>query len=90
MASWFSPIDRRDFLAGIGTASLAPFLPGTSPAQAASSLTLHAQRDTRSLLPPGLDTLLWSLFGQAETNAKPGEGFGFTFSNELTAPAVMS
>jgi FtsP/CotA-like multicopper oxidase with cupredoxin domain len=90
MASRFSPIDRRVFLAGAGAASLAPLLPGISAAQAKPSLTLHAQRDTRGLRPAGLDTLLWSFRGQAEVEARPGQGFNFTFTNELPAPAVLS
>jgi FtsP/CotA-like multicopper oxidase with cupredoxin domain len=90
MASRFSPIDRRDFLAGVGAASLAPLLSGISAARAGSSLTLRAQRDTRSPRPAGLDTLLWSFLGQAEGQPKPGEGFNFTFSNELPVPAVLS
>jgi FtsP/CotA-like multicopper oxidase with cupredoxin domain len=90
MASRFSPIDRRDFLLQAGAASLVPFLPGISAARAGSSLTLHAQRDTRSQRPAGLDALLWSFVGQAQAEAKPGAGFGFTFSNELPVPAVLS
>ncbi len=90
MTSRFSPIDRRDFLAGLGAASLAPLVSGISTARAGSSLTLHAQRDTKSLRPAGLDTLLWSPIGPAEAGAKPSQGFSFTFSNELPAPAVLS
>ena len=90
MASRFSPIDRRDFLAGVGAASLAPLLSGISGARAGSPLVLHARRDTRSLRPAGLETLLWSFLGQAEGQPKPGEGFNFTFSNELPVPAVLS
>jgi FtsP/CotA-like multicopper oxidase with cupredoxin domain len=90
MASRFSAIDRRDFLAGVGAASLAPLLPGIPAARAGSSLTLHAQRDTGSLRPAGLETLLWSPLGQAEGLPKPGQGFNFTFSNELPVPAVLS
>lgn len=90
MTSRFSPIDRRHFLAGTGAASLAPLLSGISPAQAKSSLTLRAQPDTRSLRPAGLDALLWSVFAPADSEAKPGQEFRFTFSNELPVPTSLS
>jgi FtsP/CotA-like multicopper oxidase with cupredoxin domain len=86
MASRISHSNRRDFLAGLGAVALGPSLPGPAAAEAKSSLTLHAQVDTRSLRPADVDALLW----EAEAGPRLGDRLSLTFSNDLPVAAALS
>jgi FtsP/CotA-like multicopper oxidase with cupredoxin domain len=88
MAKWISLLDRRGFLAGLGTAVAVPGLPCGARAETPQRLALAAKETAISLRPGQPDTLAWSLAAQPATfRFKPGQ-IDVTFQNDLPVPAV--
>jgi FtsP/CotA-like multicopper oxidase with cupredoxin domain len=56
-------LDRRELMAGLGSAALAPIWPATGYAQGRPSLSLQAKPASLALRPGGPPTPIWSLHG---------------------------
>jgi FtsP/CotA-like multicopper oxidase with cupredoxin domain len=97
MASPKLPLNRRELMAGLGAAALAPLWPVAGGAQGnpqgilqgRTSLTLQARADGLLLRPGGAATPVWSLQGP-ELAPKRGETLDITFGNELPVPAILN
>ncbi len=89
MASPKFPLDRRELMAGLGAAALAPMWPAAGRAQARPALALQAKADSVALRPNAPATPIWSLQGP-ELRFKRGETLDIAFGNELPAPAVLN
>ena len=97
MASPKFPLDRRELMAGLGAAALAPMWPVTGRAQgnpqnnlqARVSLALQARPDGLVLRPGNPATPIWSLQGP-ELRFKRGDTIAVDFGNELPVPAVLN
>ena len=89
MASPKFPLDRRELMAGLGAAALAPMWPVAGRAQGNPSLVWQARPDTLALRPGSPATPVWSLHGP-EITFKRGDTLDFAFGNELPVPAVLS
>jgi FtsP/CotA-like multicopper oxidase with cupredoxin domain len=89
MASPKFPLDRRELLAGLGVAALAPMWPVAARAQARPALALQAKADSVALRPSVPATPIWSLQGP-ELRFKRGETLDIGFGNELPVPAVLN
>jgi FtsP/CotA-like multicopper oxidase with cupredoxin domain len=93
MADRILRLDRRELMAGLGAAVLAPAMPGAAAAQGRPSLILQAKAGVLGLRPGSPDTPIWSLAGPAPTlglRFKRGDELEITFSNELPVPAVLN
>jgi FtsP/CotA-like multicopper oxidase with cupredoxin domain len=88
MASPKSLLDRRELMAGLGAAALAPTWPTTGFAQGRPSLSLKAGTTTLELRPGGPATPIWSLHGP-ELRFKRGDTIEVAFGNELPVPATL-
>ena len=88
MASPKSLLDRRELMAGLGAAALAPIWPAAGFAQGRSSLSLKAGPTTLELRPGGPATPIWSLHGP-ELRFKRGSTNEVAFGNELPVPATL-
>ena len=82
MASPKFPLDRRELMAGLGAAALAPMWPAAGRAQARPALALQAKADSIALRPEAPATPIWSLQGP-ELRFKRGETLDIAFGNEL-------
>ena len=89
MASPEFPLDRREVMAGLGAAALAPIWPTAGRAQARPALALQAKADSVALRPNAPATAIWSLQGP-ELRFKRGETLDIAFGNELPVPAVLN
>ncbi|MFG3593502.1 multicopper oxidase family protein [Bradyrhizobium sp. RDI18] len=89
MASPKSTLDRRELLAGLGAAALAPIWPVSGAAQARPPLTLQAKPETLALRPGGTAAPVWSLQGP-DLTFKRGETAEIGFANELPVPVVLN
>jgi FtsP/CotA-like multicopper oxidase with cupredoxin domain len=89
MASPEFPLDRREVMAGLGAAALAPLWPTAGRAQARPALALQAKADSVALRPNAPATAIWSLQGP-ELRFKRGETLDIAFGNELPVPAVLN
>src|SRR6266508_4399237 len=93
MASPKFPLDRRELMAGLGAAALAPMWPvaGRAPGnpQGRPSLALQARPDSLALRPGIAATPIWSLQGP-ELTFKRGDTLAVDFGNGLPAPAVLN
>jgi FtsP/CotA-like multicopper oxidase with cupredoxin domain len=86
-------MDRRELMAGLGAALLAPAAPRIAAAQGRRTLNLTAKAGVLALRPGAPETPIWSL--QSPT---PDPGFRFrrgdelevTLQNELPVPAVLN
>ena len=91
MTDRMSRLDRRQLLAGLGAAVLAPVAPAIATAQGRPPLALRARDGSLALRPGGPDTPIWTLEGPT-----PGPGFRFRrgetleigFGNGLPIPAI--
>jgi FtsP/CotA-like multicopper oxidase with cupredoxin domain len=93
-------LDRRELLAGLGAAALAPppiavaqGLQRTPNAQARPPLALQAKADTIALRPGAPDTPIWSLAGPApdqDFRLKRGDAPEITLRNELPVATVLN
>jgi FtsP/CotA-like multicopper oxidase with cupredoxin domain len=88
MASLKSLLDRRELIAGLGAAGLAPLWPAVGLAQGRSAVTLQARVDSLALRPGAPATPIWSLSGP-ELRFKRGEALELEFGNELPVPVMV-
>lgn len=88
MASPEFPLNRRELMAGLGAAALAPMWPVTGRAQGRPSLALQAKADALALR-DGPPTPVWSLQGP-ELRFQRGDTVKVAFANELPAPAILN
>ncbi|WP_141686742.1 multicopper oxidase domain-containing protein [Bradyrhizobium sp. LMTR 3] len=89
MASPKSTLDRRELIAGLGAAALAPIWPVSGAAQARPPLTLQATPETLALRPGGTAAPVWSLQGP-DLTFKRGETAEIAFANGLPVPVVLN
>jgi FtsP/CotA-like multicopper oxidase with cupredoxin domain len=97
MASPKFPLDRRELMAGLGAAALAPMWPVAGRAQGnlqgnlqdRASLALQARPDSLVLRPGSAATPIWSLQG-SELRFKRGDILAVDFGNELPVPTVLN
>ena len=87
MARAKSLLDRRETIAGLGAAALAPLWPATGLAQGRPSLSLQAKVGSLALR-AGPATPIWSLQGP-ELRFQRGDTVEVSFGNELPVPAVL-
>jgi FtsP/CotA-like multicopper oxidase with cupredoxin domain len=92
MADRFARLDRRELMAGLGSAVLAPALPRIAAAQAGAALALHAKAGLIALRPGEPDTAIWSLQGGADRDFRyrRGDQLEITLRNELPGPTVLN
>src|SRR5258707_14958020 len=93
MADRILRLDRRELLAGLGAAVLAPAMASTAGAQGRLSLTLQAKAGVIALRPGRPDTPIWSLQGQTPDTGfrfKRGDALEITLQNELPAATVLN
>ncbi len=93
MADRIPLMHRRELLAGLGAAALAPALPSIATAQTRPSLALQAKDGVIALRPGKPDTPIWTLEGPASGPAgrfKRGETLEVALGNGLPVPAVAS
>lgn len=93
MADRILRLDRRELLAGLGFAALAPALPGFAAAQGRPRLTLQAKAGTIALIPGQPDTPIWSLRSappEPVLSFKRGDELEIGLQNELSLPALLS
>ena len=88
MASPKFPLDRRELMAGLGAAALAPIWPETGYAQGRPTLSLQAKPANLALRPGGPATPIWSLHGP-ELRFMRGDTLKVAFGNELPVPAAL-
>jgi FtsP/CotA-like multicopper oxidase with cupredoxin domain len=93
MANGILVSDRRQFLAALGSASLAPMLPRTSHAEAPQTVALEAKAGTVSLRPGQADTPACSLQLEAPATSpilrvKRGTQLEIALHNALNVPVV--
>ena len=83
-------LDRRELVAGLGAALIAPALP--SRAAAEGVLALQARADTLDLRPGQPATAIWSLGGgtHAELRFQRGETLQVQLGNATTAPLALN
>src|SRR6202043_3565427 len=81
-------MDRRELMAGLGAAALAPIWPESGSAQGRSALTLQPKPDILALR-PGAETPIWSI-GSSELRFRRGDTVDLTLANELPRPAVLN
>jgi FtsP/CotA-like multicopper oxidase with cupredoxin domain len=93
MADRILRLDRRELLAGLGAAVLAPAMASTAGAQGRLYLTLLAKAGVIALRPGGPDTPMWSLQGPAPDSSfrfKRGDELEITLQNQLPVPTVLN
>ena len=87
-----SGLDRRELMAGLGAAALAPFAPAAGLAQgkpqAQPALALQAKPASLPLRTDGPATPIWALQGP-ELGFGRGETAEITFANELPVPTLL-
>ena len=89
MASPKLPLNRRELMAGLGAAALAPIWPAAGRAQPRPALALQAKADSVALRPNAPPTPIWSLQGP-ELRSKRGGILDIAFGNELPVSAVLN
>jgi FtsP/CotA-like multicopper oxidase with cupredoxin domain len=93
MADGIFPLNRRELMAGLGAAALAPALPAMAVAQTSPGLTLQARPGVAPFRPGQQNTAVWSILTPA---SEPGRSFRrgdqleVTLANELPIPAVLN
>jgi FtsP/CotA-like multicopper oxidase with cupredoxin domain len=93
MADRILRLDRRELLAALGAAVLAPAMASIAGAQGRPSLTLQAKAGVIALRPGGPDTPIWSLQGPAPDpnfRFKRGDELEITLQNQLPVPTVLN
>jgi FtsP/CotA-like multicopper oxidase with cupredoxin domain len=93
MADRTFPLSRRDLIAGLGAAVLAPTRTAKAAALGRPSLLLQAKAGTIALRPGQADTPIWSLQGPAATSVlrfRRGDELEVTFENQLPVPAILN
>jgi FtsP/CotA-like multicopper oxidase with cupredoxin domain len=82
------PLNRRELMAGLGAAALAPMWPVAGRTQGRPSLALQAKADALALR-DGPPTPIWSLQGP-ELRFQRGDTLEVAFGNELPVPALLN
>lgn len=82
------PLNRRDLMAGLGAAVLAPAWPAAGQVQRRPSVGLQAKADTLALR-DGPQTPVWALHGP-ELRFKRGDAVEVALSNELPVPLLLN
>jgi len=91
MTQRISQLNRRELMAGLGAAVLAPATPPIVVAQGRASLTLRAKAGAVALRPGQPDTPIWSFQGSSpEVRLKRGEELEVTLLNELPLPVGLN
>jgi FtsP/CotA-like multicopper oxidase with cupredoxin domain len=92
MADRIARLDRRELMAGLGAAFLAPALPPIAHAQGRERLALQAKAGLIALRPGEPDTAVWSLQAGADRQFRfrRGDQLEITLGNELSEPAVLN
>jgi FtsP/CotA-like multicopper oxidase with cupredoxin domain len=87
-----SQLDRREVLAGLGAAVMAPTMPGFASAQARARLTLGAEPSTLALGPAYPASLIWGLQGSPAPGMRfmRGGELEIAFHNELPIAAALN
>ena len=83
-----SVLNRRELIAGLGAATLAPFAPAASLAQTRPTLAWQAKPASLVLRPDGATTPVWGLQGP-ELRFGRGETAEIAFANELPVPVLL-
>jgi FtsP/CotA-like multicopper oxidase with cupredoxin domain len=84
--------DRRQLLAGLGAAALAPGLGLIAAAKAAQSIALEAKADILDAGPTGPHPAVWSLSGprtDRSIRARRGDTLEVTLQNDLPVPVTL-
>jgi FtsP/CotA-like multicopper oxidase with cupredoxin domain len=90
MASRFSPIDRRVFLAGMGATALGAGLTPASAAGAGQPLTLRAKPSSLALRTGQAETPIWLLDGSSPAHRfKRGDTLEITLQNDVSGPVAL-
>ena len=90
MASGFSTLDRREFLAGLGAAALVPALPRIAAAEGAQPWLLRAKPGTIALAAgPGYAGVVAQAAPDQALRFKRGDTLEVSFANDLPVPAVL-
>jgi FtsP/CotA-like multicopper oxidase with cupredoxin domain len=90
MASRFFPIDRRDFLAGVGAAALGAGFTPANAAGAGQPLTLRASTGSLALRPGQAGTPIWLLDGPSPAlRFKRGDTLEMTLQNDVSGPVAL-
>ena len=91
MADRIFPLNRREFMAGLGSAVLGPTI--ARRREGRPSLVLQAKADVIALRPGAPDTPIWSLGGSTSDPAlrfKRGDAIEVALANELPVPAALN
>jgi hypothetical protein len=78
-------MNRRDWMAGFGAASLGLLLPGSPLAQGRPAIAIKAQQGGLGIRNGGPETPIWML-GSPELRFRRGEDLQVEFANDLTVP----
>ena len=92
MTDQIFPLNRREFMTGLGFAVLGPASSSTALAEGRPSLVLQAKAEIVALRPGTPDTPIWSLGGstsEAGLRFKRGDAIEVTLANQLPVPAVL-
>ena len=90
MADQIFPLNRREFVAGLGSAVLGPAI---ALAGGSLPLALQAKADVVALRPGSPDTPIWSLGGSTSDPVlrfKRGDAIEVALANRLPVPAVLN
>src|ERR1700736_525327 len=92
MTGRIARLDRRELMAGLGVAILAPGLTRIAAAQARAPLALQAKAGTIALRPGEPDTAIWSLQGGPDRHFrfKRGDQLEITLENGLPGPTGLN
>ena len=91
MARPMFPLDRREWMAGLGAVALTPFSTAAGRAQGRPSLALRASVGNFTLRPGGPPTAIWSLMGPAnELRFKRGDSLEIAIENELPTALALN
>jgi FtsP/CotA-like multicopper oxidase with cupredoxin domain len=93
MADRNSPLDRREFLAGLGAVVLSPAMSGMAVAQVPSGLSLQAKAAVAALREGGPETPIWSLGTPSPRSGlrfRRGDQLEVTLGNQLPVPAILN
>src|SRR3984957_2286785 len=92
MTDQIFPLNRREFMTGLGFAVLGPASSSTALAEGRPSLVLQAKAEIVALRPGTPDTPIWSFGGstsEAGLRFKRGDAIEVTLANQLPVPAVL-
>ena len=93
MADRIFRLDRRELLAGLGAAALAPVTSGNGFAQGPQRVMLRANASAIALGPEYPEIPIWSLLGPPPDPGlrfRRGDELDVSFQNDLPVPAVLS